>query len=106
VKKSRKVPTPKEIVVVEFYKQKVKLKQREGRFLHGLWGFPSSDNAKGESIGEVRHQYTHFKLELSLFLFHCKEEKRNMFTREEIEDLALSTVDRKIVRLLEKRGLF
>jgi A/G-specific adenine glycosylase len=106
VKKSRKVPTRKEIVVVEFYQQKVKLIQREGRFLHGLWGFPSSDNAKGESIGEVRHQYTHFKLELSLFLFHCKEEKRNMFTREEIEDLALSTVDRKIVRLLEKRGLF
>jgi len=106
VKKSRKVPLRREDVVVVFYEGKVALQKREGRFLHGLWGFPASDAPAGEKVGTVHHQYTHFKLEVTLWLEVVQQPHEEMFDRSEIENLAVSTVDKKILRLLEKRELF
>ncbi len=106
VKKRKKVPTRREDVVIAIYEDRLFMKQREGRFLHGLWGFPASDAPAGEEIGTVRHQYTHFKLEVTLWLQRLHAPHEVMFTREEIADLAISTVDKKILDLLAKKGLF
>ncbi len=103
IRKRRKVPTREEEIVVERYRDRVRLVQREGRFLHGLWGFPSTVQPKGEKIGKVRHQYTHFKLEATVYLSELTTSQKGMFTAEEIASLPLSTVDKKILHLLKKR---
>jgi A/G-specific adenine glycosylase len=104
VKKRRSVPLRKEIVVVQICEEKIALKQRSGRFLHGLWGFAASQEARGEYVGRVRHQYTHFKLENEVYVAFGNEVSSQMFTLDEIRTLALSTVDRKILQLLERAG--
>ncbi len=106
VKKRRNVPVRKEIVVVAHSGGRVHLQQRKGNFLHGLWGFPSAECALGELVGEVRHQYTHFKLEVTVYLHEATEGHEGMFTEEEIAKLALSTVDKKILQLLKRHALF
>ena len=66
-------------------------------------------------IGMVRHQYTHFKIRLHVFLFHPINEKPPLtvdsetwgwFTREQIKSLALSKADRKVLELAEKNDAF
>ncbi len=104
VKKKRKVPIRHVDIVVQKYRDKFHLRQREGRFLHGLWGFVQSDIPVGKWIGSVTHQYTHFKLEADVWLHEVSNEFEHMFTLEEIEKLALSTVDKKIVTLLRVEG--
>ena len=106
VKKLRKVPTRDENILAEICEGKVRLIQREGRFLHGLYGFPTVLETIGERVGKVRHQYTHFKLEVTVFVQYVPSGNNGFFSKEEITDLALSTVDKKIVRLLEKADLF
>ena len=106
VKKSKKVPLRREHVMIITYKGRLFMKQREGRFLHGLWGFPAVDAPAGEEIGTVRHQYTHFKLEVTLWLQRLSALHEGMFTPDEIAGLAISTVDKKILKLLERTGLF
>ncbi len=105
VKKQRRVPLRKEIIIVRVYEDKIVLKQRKGRFLHGLWGFESSDKTGGRRVGTIRHQYTHFKLENEVYVEYLQKECANMFTPEEIYTLALSTVDKKILKLLDREGI-
>ena len=105
VKKSRKVPLRKEVVVIRKYGEHLELYQREGRFLHGLWGFKTQEKVHGKKIGDVRHQYTHFKLEVIVYVHEVSQKLPRMFTLHEMQTLALSTVDKKIVRLLEKEGV-
>ncbi len=101
LKKKKSIPLKHENIVVELCEGRVKLIQREGRFLHGLWGFSASENPRGTKIGEVRHQYTHFKLEVSVYLKSVSAHKEGeAFSKDEIETLALSTVDKKILKLL------
>ncbi len=105
VKKRRTVPVRRQIVVAEHFEGRVALMQRSGKFLHGLWGFAESEKAEGEKIGEVRHQYTHFKLEVTLYAKALKHPREQMFSQAESETLALSTVDKKIFALLERSGI-
>jgi A/G-specific adenine glycosylase len=105
VKKAKKVPTRRECVVVLHNEGRVSLVQRSGNFLHGLWGFPASDRASGRKIGEVHHQYTHFKLEVTVYVKRCSNSDIPLFSDGEIDNMALSTVDKKILKLLEKEGI-
>ncbi len=106
LKKRRDVPLRREVIVVRICDGKIALRQREGRFLHGLWGFETSDRPEGRYVGVVRHQYTHFKLENEIYLISdARESGGCQFTLQEIERLALSTVDRKILKLLEREGI-
>ena len=40
-KKKRVVPTREQNISLSVYNDKLSLSQRSGKFLHGLWGFPS-----------------------------------------------------------------
>jgi len=104
-KKKRVVPTREENIVVHLYNDKLALTQREGKLLHGLWGFENVEvpPCAAESIGEVTHAYTHFKLICKVYLYHENSpDQTDYFTIEEINKLAISKVDEKIIKLFSK----
>jgi len=101
--KKAKVPTKKRFALVVFKEGKVGLIQRKERLLHGLWGFIQLDEKpkNARSLGHVTHTYSHFKLELEIIedeTLHVNVD--GYFSSEEIEGLALSTVDKKIIQTL------
>ena len=105
VKKKRVVPTKEENIVIHIYDDKLAMRQREGKFLHGLWGFESIEipPCAAQHIGEVTHAYTHFKLKCNVYIYYeSSPEQENYFDTEEIAKLAISKVDEKIVKLYNK----
>jgi len=102
-KKKKSVPTRKEIWLVKSYEKSVAMQQREGKFLHGLWGFEKVEEGYHDKqfLGEVHQSYTHFKLQVEVYHDKVSRKKKGFFTKKEIADLALSGVDKKVVNLLE-----
>ncbi|WP_263832431.1 A/G-specific adenine glycosylase [Sulfurospirillum oryzae] len=105
--KKAKVPTKKRFALVVYNEGKLGLVQRKERLLHGLWGFVQAGELPkdAKSLGSVTHTYSHFKLELEAFRcesLHVKVD--GYFTREQIETLALSSVDKKILALPSMMG--
>jgi len=101
-KKKRVVPTREQNIMISLYNDKLSLSQRKGKFLHGLWGFESTEVplCASEYIGEVTHVYTHFKLVCKVYVYdELDKEQENYFTTPEIQQLAISKVDEKIVKL-------
>jgi len=101
-KKKRVVPTREQNIMISVYNDKLSLSQRSGKFLHGLWGFPSIEVplCAAEYIGEITHVYTHFKLTCKVYVYdELDAEQDNYFNTEEIRKLAISKVDDKIVKL-------
>ena len=101
-KKKRSVPVKEEHIMLSVYNDKLSLYQRQGKFLHGLWGFESIEVplCASEYIGEVTHAYTHFKLVCKVYLYHeLDKNKSDYFTTQEIQKLAISKVDDKILKL-------
>ncbi len=101
-KKKHKVPTREQNIMISVYNHKLSLSQRTGKFLHGLWGFPTIDIplCASEYIGEVTHTYTHFKLVCKVYIYDkVDQEQEEYFYTEEIQKLAISKVDDKILKL-------
>lgn len=101
-KKKRIVPTREEHILLRLYDDKLALSQRTGKFLHGLWGFESVNVPLCAStyIGEVRHAYTHFKLVCKVYVYdETSCATSDYFSTLEIQQLAISKVDEKIVGL-------
>ena len=101
-KKKRTVPTREQNIMISLYNDKLSLYQREGKFLHGLWGFPAVEVplCASEYIGTVTHTYTHFKLICKVYLYdELDKEQPHYFSPNEIRKLAISKVDEKIVKL-------
>ena len=101
--KKAKVPTKKRFALVTFKEGKLGLVQRKERLLHGLWGFIQLDEKPNhaQSLGHVTHTYSHFKLELEIIQNDASSVVVDgYFTSEEIEELALSTVDKKIIQTI------
>jgi len=101
IKICKKVPAREEHILLYYYDNKLSLTQRNGRFLHGLWGFENVDTplCNTEYIGAVTHTYTHFKLTCHLHLcYEIKPSQKHYFTIDEIKKLAISKVDEKIVK--------
>ena len=100
--KKNAIPVRQKIALVMYKDGKLGLIQRKERLLHGLWGFVQTlDKPNGyKKLGRVEQVYTHFKLELEVLLCEPIEEVDGWFSLEEIESLAISTVDKKILKLL------
>lgn len=101
-KKKRVVPTREEHIMISVYNDKFSLSQRDGKFLHGLWGFDSIEVplCASEYLGEVTHAYTHFKLTCKVYVYHeLDKTQKRYFSIEEIRKLAISKVDEKIIKL-------
>lgn len=99
--KKIKVPTKKRFALVIEKEGTFGLIQRKERLLHGLWGFIQIDEQpkNAEILGKVSHTYSHFKLELEVIKCDFSLKVDGYFTNEQITKLALSTVDKKILRL-------
>ncbi len=101
-KKRRTVPTREQHIMLNLYNNKLALTKRQGKFLHGLWGFPTTEVplCAAEYIGEVTHTYTHFKLTCKVYLYDALEQSEDhYFTPKQIRRLAISKVDEKILNL-------
>ena len=101
-KKKRVVPTREQNILINIYDDRLSLTQRKGKFLHGLWGFESVDVplCASEYIGEVTHTYTHFKLICKVYVYYeIDREQDDHFSTHEIQKIAISKVDDKIVKL-------
>ncbi len=101
-KKKRLVPTREHNILVSLYDDTLSLRQRKGKFLHGLWGFDAIEipPCAAEYIGEVSHAYTHFKLSCKVYVYYeTHRSQTDYFSTEEIQKLAISKVDEKIVKL-------
>jgi len=106
VKKKKLVPTREEKWLVQSASNTIFMRQREGKFLHGLWGFEKlSEEPKGKLLGEVTQSYTHFKLVAKIYHDDVAKIGNNFFTKRELEALALSGVDKKVIKLLEKKKI-
>jgi len=109
IKKKRIVPTREQNIMLSVYNDKLSLTQRTGKFLHGLWGFPSTEIplCASEYIGEVTHVYTHFKLICKVYVYdELDKEQDNYFNTDEIRKLAISKVDEKILNLFLKSSQY
>ncbi|MCF6243638.1 MAG: A/G-specific adenine glycosylase [Sulfurovum sp.] len=101
-KKKRIVPTREENIIISVYNNKLSLTQRTGKFLHALWGFEATEVplCASEYIGEVTHAYTHFKLICKVYIYdELDKEQAHYFSTSDIQKLAISKVDEKIVKL-------
>ncbi len=101
-KKKRVVPTREQNILIRIYEDKISLTQREGKFLHGLWGFESVEVpiSGAEYLDQVTHAYTHFKLICKVYAYHeNRPGQTHYFSEAEIQKLAISKVDEKIVKL-------
>ncbi len=101
-KKKRAVPTRETHILVSVYNDRLSLTQRKGKFLHGLWGFESVEVplCASEYIGEVSHAYTHFKLKCKVYVYYeADKEQEHYFSIADIQKLAISKVDEKIIKL-------
>jgi A/G-specific adenine glycosylase len=108
LKKRKTVPTREQHIMLYRYNGKLAMKQRTGKFLHGLWGFEEIDVplCAAEALGEVRHAYTHFKLRCNVFLYDETEPAHDdYFTPAQICQLAISKVDEKILKLYQDTNL-
>jgi len=101
-KKKRVVPIREQNIMIYVYNEKLSMVQRTGKFLHGLWGFPSTEIplCASEYIGEVSHAYTHFKLKCKVYVYDALDKKHgDYFSTPKIHKLAISKVDDKILKL-------
>ena len=96
------VPVREEKRIIYFYNNKLSLVKRKGKFLHGLWGFETVTITPCSSVklGTVTQTYTHFKLIAEVSLVYEVEALQNdYFSPQEIEKIAISKVDEKILNL-------
>ena len=104
-KKAKKIIPIRQIhIVIHKHKNKFALRQRDTRFLNGLWGFSEyKDTDKitfTNTLGDITHTYSHFKLKAKVHLHLSYIEEHDWFTLKEINELALSTADHKALELL------
>ena len=101
-------PEPRMRKRVPVRKRKILLRTREGRwalvcsgqrFHGGLWHFPQAEEAAGELLGREIQRYSHFTLEAEVLRVETlpAENDADYFAPEEIEELPLGGIDRKIL---------
>ena len=132
IKKNKPIPTVNIAVCIIIHNKKLLLMQRpKDKMLGGLWEFPGGKIEKGESseaavvrevfeetglrikspkcLGEVKHQYSHFKVKISLFQNNVKaidalkiKEKYLWTTIEGLDNLALPKANYKMLDIFQK----
>ena len=131
-KKNKPIPNIDVSVCIVYHKDRFLILQRpQNKMLGGLWEFPGGKIELGESkegaaireikeetnlsilnpdyIGEVKHQYSHFKVTISLFLKHVNSVKTLKIkenyvwtTMKGLDKFALPKANYKMLELLNK----
>jgi A/G-specific adenine glycosylase len=122
-KLSKTTPVRKRVIVaLRDDKGNYYLRRRDSRFLHGLYGFPEYGEGTdaiiyqrqryslkaAAVIGQVTQSYSHFTLQAKVHLLSIRADKKvTGFTRvtlKQMQDLPLSRMDAKILKLLMVNG--
>ena len=82
------------------------LEAREGRTLGGLWGLPYAEgeaasstllkNREAEKIGHVRHDFTHKRLNITVYISEAKDSDELRHP----DSVPMATLDRKVLNFL------
>ncbi len=102
-KRKKRVPIRSKHIVIHEHNNKFALRQRETRFLNGMWGFIEHDEEQElEPIGTIKQLYSHFHLHATIYhSTSVVEEEVVWYSKKEIETLALSGADHKAFALLK-----
>ncbi|MCA9835356.1 MAG: A/G-specific adenine glycosylase, partial [Trueperaceae bacterium] len=99
-KKKTKRPHYEKYALIDIQDGKIWLRQRsETEMLNGLWGFVLVDDVNDEvkRLERVTHAYTHFSLGVTPVLEKASNSDGEYIPLENLDTLALSTLDRKIL---------
>ncbi len=102
-KTRKKTPIRKCHIIVYRDEERYGLRQRKGRFLHGLWGFHEQiemPEAYEDQLHSITQTYSHFRLEADIWLTETYHPELTFFTLKEIAALALSGADHKVLKQL------
>jgi A/G-specific adenine glycosylase len=104
-KQKKSVPIRKKNILVrrnrkgEFYAT-----PRQGKFLNGLYHFVEIDGSlppsKGQHLGAVRQQYSHFTLEAEIYLEPANSSGRDWHSLAQLKKLPMSMAEQKVLKLL------
>jgi len=101
-KKAR--PVRRRKIIIHHHDGRYAMLQRTSPLLHGLWGFTELDAdkpiASTKRLGTISQQYSHFRLDAEVFLHEGEVADHEWFTLKEIESLALSGADHKVLKEL------
>jgi len=105
-KKAKKNKPKKERFIVVYECQKsYSLSKNTNKLLGGLWGFvQNTDKPKHtyKDLGRVKQSYSHFDLVANVLLVNEPKKTQELyFTFEQMEEIAMSGVDRKVHALLK-----
>jgi A/G-specific adenine glycosylase len=106
-KVSKKVPIKQLHYLISIDKHnKLITSKREQRLLEGLWSFPQSTQAfeKATEIGHIKHAYTHFKLEATIYLENVTTAHKKAETLTTLINLPHSKVEEKILILFKSQS--
>ena len=101
------IPQYQKYALVYLNKNQLWLRQRNSdEMLNGLWGFVLEDKKpSGKSLPKVKHAYTHFRLIVIPVITSQRPTSGKLVRYKQIETLALSTLDYKILDVLREQGI-
>jgi A/G-specific adenine glycosylase len=103
-KTKRPIPVRKKNIVVLCAGNRYFAKPREGRFLQGLYQFSESKQPRGQLLGHIRQQYSHFTLEAKITLVSVTENNsKHWYTLAELKQLPFSAAEQKILDFLSDK---
>ena len=107
-KVKKKKPVRAKNILIQSSENKIAIFQnRDKKLLHGLWGFEQFDAELKEEdwnhIGEISHHYTHFHLQAKVYWVDAGVLDLEFYSLDEIAELALSTADKKVIKLFTSR---
>jgi len=105
--KKPKVPIKTRDVTIFYFKNALLIEQRPtDQMLGGLWKFPDRVDNEGILLTQIKHTYSHFKLELNVFIQHERPvilNHQKWISFEEISSYAFDTASLKAIKIfLEK----
>ena len=100
-------PQYQKYALIYLDKNQLWLRQRtQEEMLNGLWGFVLEDKKpQGKSLPQVKHAYTHFRLTVIPVITSQQPTSGKFVRYKQIETLALSRLDYKILDVLREQGI-
>lgn len=109
-KAKRHLPHRHKYAIVCIENNAIWLRERgEKEMLSGLWGFVLLDDLpkKVQALSTIHHSYTHFKLTVTPIISKIPKGAEGAFIHlNKINTLALSTLDYKILKVLQSKNMF
>lgn len=104
-KVKKTVPIRTKNIIIYTHNNHLALKQRQTKFLKGLWGFREQELPPLETahyLGNIIQKYSHFHLHANVYHLEDPSYEAQWFAHEHLKELALSGADHKALDLFIK----